>query len=103
MNYLTKNVKLIVAHYFPLETEWAINNLQEYCEFMAQYISNNTRLESYERFCFAILKLGKTSKDRFLQAIDLGKTDYRDLLVAAGFGNSTTVHNEWATKILRKT
>jgi hypothetical protein len=32
-------------------------------------------------------------------AIELGKWDYRDLLVAAGFGNSVTIHSEWAKKI----
>jgi hypothetical protein len=44
------------------------------------------------------LKVGKSSKKKFIQAIELGKWDYRDLLVAAGFGNSVTIHSEWAKK-----
>lgn len=102
MNYLTTDTKAIISHYFPSETEWAISQLQSYCEYMAGYISDKTTPESYERFCFAILKLGKTSNDKFLQAIELGKCDYRDLLVAAGFGNSITIHHDWSNKILKK-
>jgi len=102
MNYLTTSIKIIIAHYFPSDVEWATNQLQDYCEYLAEYISDKTSLESYERFCFAILKLGKGSKSKFLQAIELGKCDYRDLLVAAGFGDSTTIHDEWAGKILNK-
>ena len=102
MNYLSPNVKAICAHYFPSETEWAITELQAYCIYMAECISEKTTLESYERFCFAVLKLGKTSKEKFTQAIELGKCDYRDLLVAAGFGNSVTIHNDWVKKILIK-
>ena len=102
MNYLSANVKAICAHYFPTETEWATAQLQSYCEYIAGYISDMTTAESYERFCFAILKLGKTSKEKFLQAIELGKCDYRDLLVAAKFANSITVHHDWANTILKK-
>ena len=102
MNYLSANVKAICAHYFPSETEWAITELQAYCIYMAGCISEKTTLESYERFCFAVLKLGKTSKEKFTQAIELGKCDYRDLLVASGFGNSVTIHNDWAKNILKK-
>ncbi len=102
MNYLTFRIEAIATHYFQGESAWAKEQLQSYCEYMSKYISDKTTLESYERFCLAILKLGKTSKDKFTQAVELGKYDYRDLLVAAGFGNSTTIHNDWAEKIIKK-
>ena len=102
MEYLTSNVKTIIAHYFPTETEWATHQLHSYCEYMSKYISEETTPASFERFCLAILKIGRTSKDKFIQAIELGKSDYRDLLVAAGFGNSTTSHKDWANKLLKK-
>ncbi len=101
MNDLTTDTKAIIAHYFPLEIEWATVQLQSFCDYIAEYISDKTTPESYERFCFAILKMGKASKENFLQAIELGKLDYRDLLVAAGFGNSVTVHIDWAKQILK--
>ena len=102
MNYLSHKTEKLIAHYFPSERKWAKDQLQSYCDYMAEYISDKTSLASYERFCYAILKLGKTSKPKFLRVIDLGKCDYRDLLVAAGFGNSTTIHHDWANKILNE-
>ena len=103
MNYLTTNTQQVIAHYFPAESDWATDQLQSYCEYMSEYISDKTTPESYERFCLAILKIGKTSKEKFLQAIELGKCDYRDLLVAAGFGNSITIHNDWVNIIKKGT
>lgn len=100
MNYLTQRTKDIAAHYFPVDAGWAIDQLQSFCESLAKYISEETTPESYERFCLAVLKIGKTSKDKFTQAIELGSCDYRDLLVAAGFANSVTIHNDWAQKII---
>jgi hypothetical protein len=101
MNYLTPRTKEIATRYFPLEAEWAIEELQFFCEDLAEYISDATTPESYERFCFAVLKTGKSSKEKFLQALELGKSDYRDLLVGAGFGNSATIHNDWAQKLIK--
>jgi hypothetical protein len=102
MNYLTLRTEEIASHYFPSETEWAIQELQAFCEDLSEYFSGDDTPESYERFCFAVLKSGKSSKEKFSQAIELGRSDYRDLLVGAGFGNSTTIHNDWAQKITKQ-
>jgi hypothetical protein len=48
-----------------------------------------------ERFRFAALKLSNGNLDKLRQAIALAKDDWRDLLVAAGFGNDVTEHNRW--------
>jgi hypothetical protein len=98
MKYLSPIVEQVSEHYFGEESDWARDELQKFCEYLSDYISDKTTPESYERFCLAALKVGKTSKQKFIQAIELGKWDYRDLLVAAGFGNSVTIHNEWAKK-----
>jgi hypothetical protein len=102
MNYLTPRTKEIASHYFPFETEWAIKELQAFCEDLSKYFSGDGTPESYERFCFAILKSGKSSKEKFSQAIELGRSDYRDLLVGAGFANSTTIHKDWAQQLLNQ-
>jgi hypothetical protein len=102
MNDLTHKTEKLITHYFPSDRKWAKDQLQSYCAYMAERISDKTSLEPYERFCYAILKLGKTSKSKFLQAIVLGKCDYRDLLVAARFGDSITSHHDWANKILNQ-
>lgn len=56
--------------------------------------------EDLDRVRLAALKLGDRDLDRLLQAIELGKTDTRDLLMVAGFGSSVTEHVEWAKRVL---
>jgi hypothetical protein len=101
MNHLSHKTRDVVSHYFPNEKEWAEEELESFCKSLSEYLSESTTAESNERFCLAVLKLGKTSKEKFLRAIELGKSDYRDLLVAAGFGNSTTIHNDWALNLTK--
>jgi hypothetical protein len=48
-----------------------------------------------ERIRFAVLKLSGGDLTRLQQAIDLAKVDWRDVLVAAGFGSDLTAHTSW--------
>lgn len=48
-----------------------------------------------ERIRYAALKLSHGDLDRLRAAIDLAKTDWRDLLMGAGFGHDATVHRHW--------
>lgn len=48
-----------------------------------------------ERYHFAALKLSGGDLIRLREAAKLAKSDWRDLLVAAGFG-SVTEHENWA-------
>jgi hypothetical protein len=51
--------------------------------------------QGLERFCFAALKLSGGDLSRLRSAIELAKTDWRDLLMAAGFGEDTRAHTLW--------
>ena len=51
-----------------------------------------------DRFRFAVLKLSGGDLDKFDSAIQLAKTDWRDLLMAAGFGENLTAHESWLPK-----
>lgn len=51
--------------------------------------------EEMERIRFAVLKLGAKTDSDFESAILLAKTDWRDLLMAAGFGEDLESHNKW--------
>jgi len=55
------------------------------------------KLDEYqlERFRFAALKLSGGSMERLRKSIAQAKTDWRDLLVAAGFGNDVNIHESW--------
>jgi hypothetical protein len=48
-----------------------------------------------ERIRFAALKLSGGQLDRLDQAIELAKIDWRDLLMAAGFGEDVYAHMSW--------
>ncbi|GAA5181947.1 hypothetical protein GCM10025771_30060 [Niveibacterium umoris] len=48
-----------------------------------------------ERVRAAALKLSQGSLDKLDEAIKLAQTDWRDVLLAAGFGHSVTAHQSW--------
>ena len=52
-----------------------------------------------ERFRFAALKLSEGKLDQLRRAIQVAKEDWRDLLVAAGFGHDVTAHQRWMPPI----
>jgi hypothetical protein len=48
-----------------------------------------------ERIRCAALKLSEGSLDKLRTAVGVANTDWRDTLVAAGFGHSVTAHLTW--------
>ena len=48
-----------------------------------------------ERFRFAVLKLSDGRMEGLRDAVNLAKIDWRDLLMAAGFGEDVDAHNHW--------
>ncbi|WP_444886466.1 hypothetical protein [Microbulbifer sp. JMSA008] len=48
-----------------------------------------------ERIRYAVLRLA-TEKSMSFEAINLAKTDWRNLLMAAEFGNEVDAHEKWA-------
>ena len=55
-----------------------------------------------ERIRFAALKLSQGDPGKLLRAIDLAQRDWRDVLVAADFGNHLDAHERWARSVLEK-
>jgi len=52
--------------------------------------------EQMERIWFAALKLANGDFSRLKSAVDLAKADWRDLLMAAGFGANLNAHTIWS-------
>ena len=48
-----------------------------------------------ERLRFAALKVSEGRLDLLQQAVVLAKQDWRDLLMAAGFGHDVEAHKQW--------
>ena len=51
-----------------------------------------------ERIRCAALKLSNGSLERLSSAIETAKRDWRDVLVAAGFGDDPSLHLSWLDK-----
>lgn len=49
-----------------------------------------------ERFRFAALKVCDGELEKLERAVQLAQTDWRDLLVAAGFAEDLNAHEAWA-------
>jgi hypothetical protein len=49
-----------------------------------------------ERYRFAALKVSGGQLDKLKEAVALAQTDWRDLLVAAGFAHDIRAHESWS-------
>ncbi|MGA7803262.1 hypothetical protein [Bradyrhizobium sp.] len=58
-------------------------------------LSQNIDEVALERLRFAALKLSEGTLDKLDHAIALAKSDWRDLLTAAGFGRDVNAHWAW--------
>ncbi len=58
-----------------------------FCQDMDEY--------GLERIRFAVLKLSGGNIDTLRHWVQVAKIDWRDVLMAAGFGHSPTAHTEW--------
>ena len=55
----------------------------------------NQTPEGMERIRFAIVKLVASDNRNLDSSLDLAQTDWRDLLMSAGFGYDSNQHNDW--------
>ena len=80
---------------FPLAQHQAVADiLLSECGNNLPYLENVDK-EGLERYRFAALKMSNGSLTRLREAIELAKSDWRDLLVAAGFAASADAHKRW--------
>ena len=72
----------------------AADLLTNECGSNLPFCENCSPLE-LERIRFAALKCSVGHLDRLLEAIELAQQDWRDLLMAAGFGEDVKAHRRW--------
>jgi len=83
-----KRIRLLFS---PDEHELVRVILLEECGNNLPFLRDFNELE-LERFRFAVLKLSEGKLDKFDRAIALAKSDWRDLLMAAGFAEDVNAH-----------
>jgi hypothetical protein len=91
--------KVIAACFPPKQQTEAARLLGEECGSNLPFLENFDEVQ-LERVRFAVIKLSGGNLDKLRQATQIAQQDWRDVLVAAGFGHSLTEHQRWAEQLL---
>src|SRR4051812_36803510 len=92
---LSAGTRLRIEALFPIEERVGV------AELLTRECGDNLPLtdhaqdDFWDRIHFAVLKLSSGDLKKLQEAIEGAKYDWRDTLVAAGFGESVTVHRTW--------
>lgn len=98
--HLSARTEELIQQLFPSGDRAHIRTeLHEKCNREALGCTEWTEKEM-ERIWFAILKAASGDTRRFEAAVALARTDWRDVLVEAGFGTDLDAHEMWRTSVL---
>ena len=85
-----------IAALFPLKFKDEVADLLVYqCGNNIPFCEKSDEFQ-LERVRFAALKLSHGDMGKLQEAIRLAQTDWRDLLMAAGFGEDVNAHKRWS-------
>ena len=90
-----KTVEHIDSLFQPGSREPAIELLMHQCGNNLAFCEKSDEFQM-ERVRFAVLKLSEGDLEKLRKAIKLAQTDWRDLLMAAGFGHDVNAHKIWS-------
>jgi hypothetical protein len=93
--------QLIEAIFDPKDAAEASQWLEEECGNNLSFCKDYDEYKM-ERIRFAALKLSQGNLTKLLKAIDMARRDWRDVLMAADFGNHLEAHEIWAKDVLGK-
>ena len=98
---LSQRTEKLLEKVFPdLETRALVANiLVEECADNIPLIKNLSP-DRMERIRFSVLKISAGDLQKFDEAIKLASLDWRDLFMAAGFGQDLDAHNKWYEEIV---
>ncbi len=95
MTRLTPLIQRHIIRLFPPEEREEVTLLMERDCGEALADSKLASPEAFERIQCAALKLSDGRIDKLYDAIALAQTDWRDLLVSAGFAERADAHKNW--------
>ena len=99
MQDLTEKTWKIIERLFPNDKETVGLLMLTDCGTNLPFCQKSTSAE-LERVRFAVLKLSAGNMGKLLEAVAIAKSDWRDVLVAAGFADSIAQHQKWASTLL---
>jgi len=81
---------------FPLELQEQVRELlSRQCGSNLPFCENSDEFQ-LERVRFAALKLSQGDLRELQKAVKLAQTDWRDVLMAAGFAHDLNAHEKWS-------
>lgn len=95
-------LKIISGRFSIEDQREIISGIEAYLKLLFEMYKADATPDFLERISCAILKCSGSKLEKFRNAMSIAKQDWRDLLVAAGFANSTTIHLEWLKDALKK-
>lgn len=96
MNKLSKLTETVLERMFPNAEQDAVRSLLfEECTGKLPSVEPN----GYERIHLAILKISNGDVKKFIEAAELARRDWRDVLMWAEFANDSDAHRKWARKL----
>ncbi len=100
---LSPRTEALVRHLFPEANrrEKVRRKLIERCG-TGMPMCEHSSPEGLERLRFAALKLSRGAFEELDFAVELANTDWRDVLVAAGFGSGLGAHEKWYAEVLAR-
>ncbi len=100
MTGLSNRTKTIIQKMFPSEQQDDVEQfIIEECGNNLPFLQNSDEI-GLERIRFAVLTVSNGDLNKLLSCIQLAQADWRDMLMAAGFGYDTTAHDLWANGYL---
>ena len=91
---LTQRTRDCVAMLFPTAQEEVVDLLVRDCGNNLPFLEK-ADATALERPRLAALRLSESRLDKLRSSIELAKFDWRDLLMAAGFGEDAEAHLKW--------
>jgi hypothetical protein len=88
--------KLFIGPEQSIAAKWLVEDCGNNLPFCKDW-----EADKMERIRFAVLKLSNGNPLKLLEAIELAKKDWRDVLMWSDFGNDLDAHNKWAEQILK--
>jgi len=93
---LSERITDLIDKIFSTEDRDEVRHLLEIeCAENLPFCEDSNKYEM-ERIRISVLKLCEGNMDKLVAAIELAQIDWRDLLMAAGFGYDTQAHNIWS-------
>jgi hypothetical protein len=96
---MTDTTRAVIKRLFPEADHAMVVNLLEQKCYVNLPVTEVWSEVQFERVWLAVLKLSGGDVGKLHTAVGHAQRDWRDVLVASGFGHSLEAHRQWASQL----